>query len=102
MRKIAANERGEEYLGGGRYRKAAVWEFVGHTFEKGDRMPGKGTHKKRFKHYAAGFFKTLEPTNLRYVMTVEEEEKEDVDIAGMEVVQEWDFIVNGGILIRGH
>ena len=58
----------------GPYRKAAVWEFVGQTFDKGARTGGKKRSHRRFAHYAAGHFPSPEASKLSYGVLVESAE----------------------------
>lgn len=72
----------------GPYRRAAVWEFMGHTFEKSNRMDkrkgAKHRQRARVQASASGILPTSGSSSLaRYVMTVEREQHE------MEVLQEW-------------
>jgi hypothetical protein len=58
----------------GPYRKAAVWEFVGQTFDKGGRTVGKRRSRRRFAHYVAGYIPSPGPSKLSYEESVESEE----------------------------
>ena len=59
----------------GPYRKAAVWEFIGQTFEKVARTGLKLRQRKRFKTYAAGAVPLPGTSSLSYqVMATEEEQ----------------------------
>lgn len=79
----------------GPYRKAAVWEFIGQTFEKGSRKGGNIRQRKRFRTCAAGYAPSLGTSNLsRCVLRAENEEENDV--CDMEAIQEWSRLMNGG------
>lgn len=78
----------------GPYRKAAVWEFIGQTFEKGARKGLKLKQRKRFQTYAAGAVPVPGTSSLsRQAMNIEEEHaKEQYE---MDVLQEWGKLMNG-------
>lgn len=51
--RLEAQKSGEEQVGP--YRSAAVWEFIGQTFQKGERLRATRYKKKRrFSCYAQG------------------------------------------------